>query len=93
MAARVVHCRREPYDVYGGRPGPWGNPFVVGRDGTREEVIARHRAWFLAQPAMVAAARVIFRDAAIGCWCAPKPCHCDVYAEVANEGAQQRRPD
>jgi hypothetical protein len=21
------------------RPGPWGNPFIVGRDGTREECV------------------------------------------------------
>ena len=29
-----------------GRPGPWGNPFVVGRDGTRAEVVEKHRAWW-----------------------------------------------
>lgn len=23
----VVHCKKAPYDVYIGRPGPWGNPF------------------------------------------------------------------
>lgn len=26
------------------RPGPWGNPFVIGRDGTREECIALYAA-------------------------------------------------
>ncbi len=44
---RVVHCKRERYDVYIGRPGPWGNPFVIGRDGTREQVIAKYRTWLL----------------------------------------------
>ena len=42
MRTRVVHCRRERYDVYVGRPSPWGNPFVIGRDGTREEVVAKY---------------------------------------------------
>jgi hypothetical protein len=31
--------------VYIGRPSLLGNPFRIGRDGTREEVIFRYRAW------------------------------------------------
>ena len=27
------------FDIYCGRPGPFGNPFVIARDGTRPEVI------------------------------------------------------
>jgi hypothetical protein len=44
MGEHVVHCKREPYDVYIGRPSKWGNPFQIGRDGTRDEVIAKYRA-------------------------------------------------
>jgi hypothetical protein len=29
-------------------------PFVIGRDGTREEVIAKYRAWIVRRPALVA---------------------------------------
>ena len=36
---RVVNCKKEPYDVYIGRPSKWGNPFKIGRDGSRQEVI------------------------------------------------------
>ena len=25
----------------------WANPFKIGRDGTRDEVIAKYRAWLL----------------------------------------------
>lgn len=25
---KVVHCKKEPYDVYIGRPSKWGNPFT-----------------------------------------------------------------
>ena len=43
---RVIHIRDgQDYDVYVGRPGPWGNPWHVGRDGTRQEVLVRHREW------------------------------------------------
>lgn len=30
----VVHSKAEKYDVYIGRPGPFGNPFVIGPDGS-----------------------------------------------------------
>jgi hypothetical protein len=34
-----------PGQSYVGRPDPLGNPFVVGRDGSREEMIAKYRSW------------------------------------------------
>ena len=45
----VVNLKHEPDAVANGavlidRRTRWGNPFVVGRDGTREQVIARYRA-------------------------------------------------
>lgn len=33
--------------VYVGRPTMWGNPFIVGEHGTREEVVALYRACLL----------------------------------------------
>ena len=38
-----------PGPAYVGRPSPLGNPFVLGRDGNREEVIAEYRHWLWAQ--------------------------------------------
>jgi len=37
----VVHCKRESYDIYIGRPSKWGNPYQSGRDGTRQHVERR----------------------------------------------------
>lgn len=42
---KVVHCKKEKYDVYIGRPSKWGNPFIVGADGTRDEVIQKYKDW------------------------------------------------
>lgn len=42
MTTRVVHCKREPYDVYIGRGSKWGNPFKIGPDGSRADVIAKY---------------------------------------------------
>ncbi|WP_256372042.1 DUF4326 domain-containing protein [Bradyrhizobium sp. UASWS1016] len=38
-----------------GRPSKWGNPFVIARDGSRAEVIAKYRAWIVAQPGLMGA--------------------------------------
>jgi hypothetical protein len=40
---RVLNKRTDTHDgaVYIGRGSKWGNPFVIGRDGTRAEVIAK----------------------------------------------------
>lgn len=81
----VVHCRKSPYDVYVGRPGPWGNPFPLSSSASRDQVIERYRAWLLAQPELVARAKTELRGKVLGCWCRPQACHGDVLAEIANE--------
>jgi uncharacterized protein DUF4326 len=83
MKAMVVHCKREAYDIYIGRPGKWGNPFVIGKDGTREQVIAKCRQWLLSQTSLMAALPEL-KGKVLGCWCAPNACHGDVLAELAN---------
>ena len=81
---RVVHCKREPYDVYVGRPSPYGNPFALVKDSNRDEVIAKYRAWLLGQPDLVARVKVELRGKVLACWCTPKSCHADVLMEIAN---------
>ncbi len=84
---RVVHCKRNRFEVYIGRPGKWGNPFVIGRDGTREHVIASYERWLKDQPRLMAALPEL-RGKVLGCWCAPLPCHGDVLARLAEGGAR-----
>jgi hypothetical protein len=79
----VVHCKRDQFDVYIGRPGKWGNPFVLGKDGDRDAVIARYEAWLIRQPALMTALPDL-RGKILGCWCAPAACHGDVLARLAN---------
>lgn len=89
----VINCRdrqknRVPADmyVYCGRPSKWGNPFVIGAHGPRDAVIRLfHNWWYAPQRAQLRADAV--RELAgktLGCFCAPKPCHCDVIAEFVN---------
>ena len=84
---KVVHCKREQFDVYIGRPSKWGNPFQIGTDGTREEVVHRYREWILLQPDLIAALIPELADRTLGCWCAPKLCHGDVLARLCDYGS------
>jgi hypothetical protein len=88
MTPRVINQRRDVGGVYIGRPSKFGNPFVIGRDGNRAEVIRKYEEWLLAQPALVEAARRELRGHDLRCFCAPLACHGDVLLRVANGGAQ-----
>lgn len=90
MLTTVVHCKRSPHDVYIGRPSIWGNPFVIGRDGSRAEVIAKYEAWLGKQPKLLAKLSEL-RGKVLGCWCSPEACHGDVLARLAN--AQKERAE
>lgn len=80
---RVVHCKKDPCDVYIGRPSKWGNPFQIGRDGDRDTVIRKYRSWLLERPDLMGALGEL-RGKTLGCWCSPLPCHGDVLLELAN---------
>jgi hypothetical protein len=87
----VVHWKRDPYDIYIGRPTIWGNKYSHQSDtqaefrvGTREEAIAAYERWLLSEPVMVAMAKRDLRGKVLGCWCRPKLCHGDVLARIAN---------
>ncbi len=81
---KVVHCKRQPYDIYIGRPSKWGNPFVIGKDGNRDEVIAKYAEWIKTQPELMAALPEL-KDKILGCWCRPYKCHGDVLAKLAED--------
>jgi len=83
MKTNVVHCKKEQYDIYIGRPGKWGNPFIIGVDGTRDEVIQKYINWLEEQPELLNAIYEL-KGKILGCWCSPKACHGDILAEIAN---------
>lgn len=81
------------------RPGPWGNPFVVGIDGTREECVRLHAHLLNGMLALTTKttpeeqqgyreylkANIGFlRGKNLACWCLGDPCHADALLEVAN---------
>ena len=96
ISALVVHCKVKPFDVYVGRGqgSEWGNPFThlqvqataaQFQVATREAAVQKHKEWFLSQPEMVAKAKRELKGKILGCWCAPKSCHAEILAAVAND--------
>ena len=72
--------------VYIGRPSIWCNPFVIGKDGSRDDVIAKYETWLLGNGKLVDQLAVhLGKD--LVCWCAPARCHGDVLVRLANKPA------
>lgn len=81
---RIVHCKRGTYDVYIGRPSKWGNPYRIGPDGTREDVIRKYEEHVRSSKILMRALPEL-SGKTLGCWCCPKPCHGEVLLKLLKE--------
>lgn len=82
---------------YIGRPSRWGNPFKLGRDGDRDEVMAKYADWLenrLADDAFRKELVKLSKATALVCWCKPEACHGDLLVaameRLARDPAQSR---
>lgn len=76
---RVMTCN----EVYIGRPSKWGNPFVIGKDGNRDEVIAKYENYLVKNKYLMSQLHEL-KGKNLVCWCAPLACHADVLIKLAN---------
>lgn len=95
MRTRVVNIKTVDFDksnpdhVYIGRvnknyevaESKWANPFKVGDDGTREEVIRAYREWLKHQPELLNSLEEL-RGKILFCWCCPEACHGNVLVDL-----------
>lgn len=79
----VVHCKKDKYDIYIGRGSKWGNPFRIGIDGNRNEVLEKYANWIMTQPQLLNDLHEL-KGKILGCWCSPKKCHGDILTKLAN---------
>ena len=88
MGTTVVNKYKERGDISIMRPGPWGNPFIVGKDGSRAGVISAFKTWYKKSkdPRAVWMRDHIheLKSKKLECCCKPKMCHGDVLAEEAD---------
>ena len=75
-----------PGAVYIGRPSKWGNPFIVGKHGTREQVIQKYASHIgtMVSEGLIDISEL--RGKGLVCWCSPLPCHGDILLKLANKG-------
>ena len=80
----VVNINNESYDIFIGRPSIWGNPYKIGKDGTRNEVIEKYYHYIKSSNYLMSKIHRL-RGRTLGCYCKPKPCHGDVLVKILEE--------
>jgi hypothetical protein len=81
----VLNKRNAKSGTYIGRPTKWGNPFIIGPDGTRSDVVRKFEEYIMANPALMEAAKKELKGKDLICFCAPLACHGDILSRIANE--------
>ena len=95
---KVVHCKKESYDVYIGRGSKWGNPYTH-KEGTtatykvasRDQAVDAYRHYIL-----YGDGQHLLKDLhelegkVLGCWCSPKRCHGDVLAQLIKDRQEEK---
>ncbi|SNW63019.1 hypothetical protein ORPV_1115 [Orpheovirus IHUMI-LCC2] len=100
METTVVRLRRQggkvvqDCDVYIGRrcnmggwnlpESKWANPFKIGTDGTRDEVIQKYYNHIVSKPELISSLHEL-RGKRLGCWCKPNPCHGDILLYILQQ--------
>jgi hypothetical protein len=92
---KVVHCKKETYDVYIGRPSKWGNPFTHKKDKNtlakyvvkdRNEAIESYRKWITEGDGMYLLNDLEeLKGKTLACWCKPLSCHGDILLELLSK--------
>ena len=93
---RVTHVRRARKFFYIGRKwaefeeSPYHNPFHIGKDGDRPEVLLKFAIYWYAPEQKKLRDRAVQElsqlqpDGFVGCWCYPQFCHGDIVAGYVN---------
>jgi len=96
---KIVHCNKENYDIYIGRPSKWGNPFTHLTDSShakykvnsRKEAIKKYEEWITKGEG-----RYLLKDLhelegkILGCWCKPKSCHGDILIKLIEKNKSKK---
>lgn len=82
-----THC-----DFLIDRTTVFGNPFQIGRDGDREQVISKYKEYFYRRLTdTVFCSKVLeLKGKILGCWCKPHACHGDIIAEYLNTQTHEK---
>jgi len=73
---------------YIGRPTKWGNPYVIGEHGTREEVVEKYAERALMR--FMDDELLELEGLDLVCYCAPQACHGDVLVRMVAQAIKRR---
>lgn len=71
------------------RPSPLGNPFILGKDGDRDEVCNKYEIWFCTKVRAgddtkfnselnrIKELYLEYGELSLFCWCTPERCHAE----------------
>lgn len=88
----VINQKNRPANnipvIYIGRPSMFGNPFRLGIDGTRDQVLLKFERYArdrIAKDHKFRQAVEGLRGRTLSCWCKPLACHGDTYVKLLDE--------
>jgi hypothetical protein len=88
---RDPNCPKDA--IYVGRPSKWGNPFPIGKQGNRADVIRQYKDYLAVKMDLKQLDPEALRGKDLVCWCHnwdgqgknPLYCHADILLEIANK--------
>jgi hypothetical protein len=83
LKTTVVNKNHSKFDIYIGRGSIFGNPYRIGIDGNRAEVIHKYKLDFNNGKFLEEQLSTL-KGKRLGCFCKPLACHGDVIAEYLN---------
>jgi len=83
MRTKAVNIKKVSCEIYCGRGSIFGNPFRIGQDGDRKQVIEKFRVYFYNRLKDKSFREMVLslKGKRLGCYCSPLDCHCDVIVE------------
>lgn len=88
MYTTIHNKYKEQYDVYIGRPSIYGNPFQIGKDGDRQQVVEKYKNYFYKKIHTDEDFKnqvLNLKGKRLGCFCKPHACHGDIICEYLNK--------
>lgn len=86
MKTKVVNLKNDKYDILIDRRTKWGNPFVLDKDGDRNEVCDKYEEYIRnGEGKWLLEHLDELRGKRLGCWCAPARCHGDTLVKLIEE--------
>lgn len=76
--ATIRYAESKNLYVRADRFSDWGNPYEMDKDGTRDEVIENYKNHYIKYKPSLLLKIQNLKGKALGCWCSPLRCHCDV---------------